>query len=179
MTDLANDDAKRAHRAIWGLVSTPERAVLALQGRLRPVSERDDKRLAPLLADLDSAQFAVREAAATKLAQEKELAVPALRRLLAGKPSLELCRRAEALLAQTEGRAISSPEWLRLLRGIEALEEIGTQPARDLLAELAGGENCRICRPLPGSQRRIRESRPAEARSFPSGAKTTEWTPPA
>jgi hypothetical protein len=138
--DLADEDAKSAHRAIWCLVREPEGAVLALHRGLRPVSAGEDKRLAHLIAGLNSDEFASREAAAKKLAQEKELAVPALRRALAGKPSPEVRRRAEALLAENQGRPVSSPARLRLLRGIEALEEIGTPQARELLAELARGD---------------------------------------
>jgi hypothetical protein len=103
--------------------------------RIKPV---DTKRLERLLADLDSDKFAVRERASGELKALAEHAVPALRMALAGKPSLESRRRLEALLHQLESASLS-PETVRQIRAVEALEAIGNAEARRLLGQLAAG----------------------------------------
>ena len=62
----------------------------------------------------------------------------ALRKKLAGRPSAEARRRIAELLAKLEQGPISGNS-LRLLRGLEALEAIGTPEARQALEKLAAG----------------------------------------
>jgi len=61
-----------------------------------------------------------------------------LRQAVASRPSLEVRRRLEELLARLEG-ATPSLESLRMLRSVEALEYIGTKAARQVLETLARG----------------------------------------
>ncbi len=89
------------------------------------------------IADLDSNQFAVRAAAAKELAVLGEVAEPALRQALDGKPSVELRKRVEALLAGM--RTAPPEETLRSLRAIQVLERIGTPDAQRVLRKLATG----------------------------------------
>jgi hypothetical protein len=91
------------------------------------------------VADLDDNNFAVREKASRELAALGDYAVPELRRLLAGRPSLEARRRAEQLLERPSG-LITNPGMLRSVRAVEMLERLGNSAARDLLAELAKGD---------------------------------------
>src|SRR5262249_19838804 len=65
--DLAGSDAARAYAAVWRFVDDPESALSLLQERLRPVPPPPVATVRALLDDLDSDQFAVREAAAQKL----------------------------------------------------------------------------------------------------------------
>jgi hypothetical protein len=59
---------------------------------------------------------------------------------LAGQPSLEQRRRLEMMLEkQDEERRSPSPQRLRILRALEALELAGTPEAAQLLQRLAGG----------------------------------------
>jgi hypothetical protein len=142
-SDLAGDDGGKAHRAVWTLVAGPSKSVPFLKERLHPVPAIDAKQLQRLIADLDSPQFAVREAAGKKLASFGEQAERALRQARAGKLSLEVRKRLETLLADAEmaGRGIvRSPEVLRALRAIRALEQIGTREAREVLQTLAAGD---------------------------------------
>src|SRR5262249_49797424 len=71
--DLSGADARRAYQAAAILVADPEQAVPFLQGRLKPVAPVDAPRLARLIADLDSSQFAVRQKATEELEKQREL----------------------------------------------------------------------------------------------------------
>lgn len=135
--DLGDDDARKAHHAIHALAASPRSAVPFLEDHLKPVPEADPKRIQELLANIDREQFAVREAAANELARLREQAEPALRRTLAGKPSLEVRKRVEELVAAP--RAVPVGPTLRTMRAIQALERIGTREARAILRQLAAG----------------------------------------
>jgi RNA polymerase sigma factor (sigma-70 family) len=134
--DLAGDDAARAYGAVRALAGAPGRAVPFLHGRLKPTPAADRARFERLLAELDSESFAVREKASAELEKQGAAVEPLLRRALAGKPGLEVQRRLRKLLDRLDER---SPERLRALRAVEALELAGGAQARGLLKELAGG----------------------------------------
>ncbi len=136
--DLGGEDAARGHAAVRRLAALPGPAVRFLSRRLRPAAE--DRRLTRLLADLDSASFRAREEAEAGLAALGEAAAPACRRVLEGKPALDVRRRLERVLERiaAEGRG-PSPDGLRALRALEALELAGSPEARRLLGELSRG----------------------------------------
>lgn len=119
------------------------------------------KHLARLIADLDAAQFAVREKATRDLEQLGALARPALRQALAGRPSAEVRQRVEALLQKPQ-RFLFTPEELRGWRAIEALEWIGTADARRVLERLVreGPDTSLLCRDAGATLERLRR-RPA------------------
>jgi RNA polymerase sigma factor (sigma-70 family) len=135
--DLADTDAARAYRAEQVLFGAGERAVRLLQERLRPAVAVDARQVDRLLADLDSDQFAARQKAAKELEALGDGAEPALRKVVAGKPSAEVLRRAEELLRRLD--PARSPERLRGVRAVEVLEQVGSDAAKRLLAELAKG----------------------------------------
>jgi RNA polymerase sigma factor (sigma-70 family) len=66
-SDLAGADAARAYRAIRSLAASAAEVVPYLAARLPPVETADEKRLAGLLADLDSDDFRVRAHALKEL----------------------------------------------------------------------------------------------------------------
>jgi hypothetical protein len=136
-TDLAAEDARQAYRAVAALAASPARTIAYLKQHLQPVPELDPKRVAQRIADLDSEQFAVRDAATKELAALGERVRPALRRALEGKPSAEVRRRLVGLLATPQ--RVPTGEVLRELRAIWVLERIGTIEARQLLRKLASG----------------------------------------
>ncbi|HEV3262329.1 MAG TPA: hypothetical protein VG013_36090 [Gemmataceae bacterium] len=136
--DLAGADAPAAYRAMWALVAAPRQAVPFLEKHLRPVSHVDSRRLGELVRDLDSDRFAVRQKAQEELDRLGKPAEAALRKVLAGQSSLELRRRVQQLLKQLEW-PVASPERLREIRAVEALEQIGTPGVRRVLAKLAHG----------------------------------------
>jgi RNA polymerase sigma factor (sigma-70 family) len=139
-TDLAAEDAARTYRAIRKLAASPASSVPFLRQRFRPVPPVDEKRIARLIADLDSDDFTTRRKAVAELEKLAGLALPAYRNALAGKPSIETRRRLEELLEK------AGPLWwdvsgeqLRTLRAMEVLELAGTPEAREVLGTLAGG----------------------------------------
>jgi WD40 repeat protein len=136
--DLAKKDAVVAYQALAVLIAARERTPAFLKERLDLVPLPDRARVESLLVELDSKQFAVRDAAANELAKLGEVVEPHLRQALAGKPSPELRRRLQSLLEklnhdEPEGDA------LRNLRAVQVLERIGSPPAREILASLADG----------------------------------------
>jgi hypothetical protein len=137
-TDLADEDAAKAFRAVWKLVQLPKATVSLLEGRLRRVAAVDARHLAQLVADLDSNRFSVRKNATAELEELGELSEPALSKALAEKPSLEVRQRIELLLKRLEEKS-KSPEVPQVLRALEVLEHIGTPEAQRLLQTLSKG----------------------------------------
>jgi hypothetical protein len=135
--DLAGTDTFKAHQAMWKLAATPEKAVPFLKEHVPPAPEVDAGQVRRWIADLDSEQFAVRTAAVKELEKLGDRAAPALREVLAGKPSAEVRKQAEELLAGQ--RLVRSPEVLQRLRAVQVLERIGSPEARQFLEALARG----------------------------------------
>jgi WD40 repeat protein len=134
--DLASVDTFKAHQAVWKMVATPERTSHFLKERLPP-AQVNDKQVRRCITDLDSDEFAVRSAAVTELKKLGHRAAPALRESLAGKPSAEVRRQVEEVLAGL--RLTLSPEVLQRLRAVQVLERIGSTKARRLLETLVKG----------------------------------------
>src|SRR5262249_43685453 len=125
--------------------------------RLRPVVAPDRKRLAGLLADLDSDDFDTRHKAYQELEKLGPTAEPTLRAALAGRPSLEVWRRIQSLLRRLEG------DQLRAARAVEGLEWVNTPEARRLLGTLArGAAGARLTAEATAALRRLegRTARP-------------------
>jgi WD40 repeat protein len=151
-TTLADPNAEKAYGAIRTLAAAPDQGVPLMRRHLKPVPKPDDALVKRLLAELDSDEFAVREAAAARLEALADSAAPALR-AAAGSSSPEVRRRAEELLAKLDG---ASGESLRQLRAVEALERAGTPQARQLLEELAAGlPEARLTREAAAALKRL------------------------
>jgi RNA polymerase sigma factor (sigma-70 family) len=127
-------DVAKAHRAMGTLAASPEQATRLVKERLPPVAAADPKRVAALIADLDNDAFAVREKATQALEDLGASAEGDLRRALAAKPSREAARRLKQVLDKLEGS-----DRLRVERGVEILERIGTSEARRVLEALTKG----------------------------------------
>jgi RNA polymerase sigma factor (sigma-70 family) len=133
--DLAGADARKAHSAIHGLRAAPESALRLCREGLRPVAEAPADKVRQLVAELDSEQFARREAATKGLAALGEGAIPALRAALKDRLSAEQRRGVEGVLAALD----TAGESVRHLRAVEVLELLGNDEARRLLETLARG----------------------------------------
>src|SRR5207253_360083 len=105
--------------------------------RLVPTAAIDTVRVRALIADLESEQFAVRQSASKELESFGEKITDELRQALGDRPTLEQKRRVESLLAAA--RFVRNPETLRRLRAIHVLEHVGSQAARQILANLVSG----------------------------------------
>ncbi len=135
--DLGGEDASRAYEAIGLLAATPKDALPFLRDRLQPAQPADPQRVRQLIADLDSNEFARRDAVSHELEALGDKVRPALRKALEGKPPLEQRKRLEALLAAP--RTIRQPDLLRQVRAIQVLEMIGSEEAQRVLRFVAGG----------------------------------------
>jgi WD40 repeat protein len=154
-TDLGDADAAKAWRAVWRLLDAPQDALAFLRDRVKPYLTAPAEVTRKLLADLDSDSFEVREAAMKRLKELGLQAEPALRAALTAKPSLEMKRRIEPILAAlSETLPKPTPEHLRQLRALIVLERIPSSQARHLLREIANG---------PPSARLTRQARAALA----------------
>jgi WD40 repeat protein len=136
-TDLIDDDAAKAYRAIWTLAGSPDQAMPFLKDRLKPAVYAG-KHIDKLIADLDSMQFAVRTAAFKELQQHDIEIESSLRRALKTKITPECRRRIEDLLALPPG-IVRERESLRGVRAVRVLEGADVPRARDLLKRLAAG----------------------------------------
>jgi len=134
--DLRSSDGATAYRSFWKLVLAPEQAAVFLAKTLRPAPPSDPKRVAALVRDLADTRFAIRQQANTELLKLEELAEPALLEVLLANPGLEVRRRIDNLLQQIDQL---SPEKLRHVRAVEALERMHTPQADELLRVLASG----------------------------------------
>jgi hypothetical protein len=136
--DLMNGEANKGHRAMRILLADPKQGLAVFQDRLKPVQPVDPQKLAKLVADLDSNQFAARKKATDELEKLGDLAEASLREVLNGKPSPEVKQRVDAMLQKLDGSVLTD-ERLRSARAIAALEQMGTADARQVLSKMAEG----------------------------------------
>jgi WD40 repeat protein len=134
---LVVNDGKAAYDARWRLSAVGKQSLALFRSKLRPIALPGPKQLAEWIEQLASESFKEREVAMKELETTGPVAEPALRRVLEAKPTLEVRRRIEILLAKLAGPATG--EMLRTLRAIVILETIGGDEARAILRLLAEG----------------------------------------
>ncbi|HKI35235.1 MAG TPA: PQQ-binding-like beta-propeller repeat protein [Gemmataceae bacterium] len=134
--ELAGENAAEGYRAVGRAVAAGPQAVAPLRERLEQSAGVDGKRIASLIADLDSDEFDTRERATKELELIGVKAVPALRKALDGSPSAEVRQRTEGLLKKLDG-PMAVGQQQRLARALEALEAIGAPEAVKALEALA------------------------------------------
>jgi WD40 repeat protein len=135
-TDLADADAAVAFRAIGRLAAAPDAGVRLLRDRLKAVAPPTPEQVDRLIHGLDSDSFATRQRSAEELGKLGDTATDALRKARASASSAEARRQLDDLL---ERAAAGTPEMVRSLRAVEALEWMATPAAATLLGELARG----------------------------------------
>jgi WD40 repeat protein len=136
--NLEASDAAKADDSIKALVSSRQQATDWLKRYLTPLTPVEKSILEKRIAELDSEDFETRTKATQDLEKLGELAVPALEKALAAKPSLEVQKRLEELIDKTVG-GFHTGDRLRIVRAIEVLEKIDSPEARELLESLAKG----------------------------------------
>jgi WD40 repeat protein len=141
-TDLAKPEARDGFAAEVKLAAAGQDTVAFLAKELRPEAppKIDAAGIARRIADLNDAHYKVRRKATRELEQLGMDARPALLRALQGKPSAEVRRRVEKLLAKAEtARLRVDPLLLRSLRALEVLERIASPEAKKVVLTLAKG----------------------------------------
>jgi hypothetical protein len=135
VADLSVEDAATAYRAMARLIKAPEQTVALLE-RVSPVQPKERVRVQALVASLDDEDFGKREKATREPERLGGAAERSLRSALGETSSLEVRKRASALLGRIERLGGAR---LHLLRVIEVLEHLGTPAAERVLRKLAGG----------------------------------------
>jgi hypothetical protein len=138
-TDLAEEDAPKAYRAVWSLTGYADKAITHLRTTLRPVPKIDAVKVQHLIKQLNDDDGTRRDEASAELEKFGNAAAPALRRALDAKPSAEIRRRVRRLLEQMEAVTITATERTQR-RALLVVELIGSTAAKALLEELAAGE---------------------------------------
>ncbi len=136
--DLAGADAAWAYQALWRFAAQPDAAVTFFREHLKPAVRPEPQRLRKLVSELDSEDFAERDAATRALEKLDDLAEETLRAALKQPVTLEAKRRIETLLDRLD-RPTLLPEERRMARAVEVLETIGSAAARALLQDWAKG----------------------------------------
>jgi hypothetical protein len=134
--ELGSNDAGKAFTAIRQLRANPALAVALLRGRGKPPAAPDAERLKKLLAELSAADFQAREKASEALASFGESIQSELQAELGRAASGEVRTRLQRLLDRLQE---ATPQRLRLIRAVEAVEAMTTPEAKALLESWAGG----------------------------------------
>jgi hypothetical protein len=141
--DLAGADAVKASKAMWRLADHPKSSLPLLRDRLKPVTAPKAEVLAAVLKDLNDDDQGTRTRASAALVEFGTVVVPDLKKALKESPPAEVKNRLENALKALRPPYKGGPTLSRL-RGIEALEHAGTDEARALLKELAGGASAAV-----------------------------------
>jgi hypothetical protein len=136
--DLAAESPRVAYAAIERLAASPELALPMLRHRLAPV-KIESQWLAARVAELDSAEFAVRQVAQQALISVADAVQVELAKELARTDSVEVRSWLRRVL-ETERPAVPPAESVRALRAVAVLERIGTEESRRVLERIAKGE---------------------------------------
>jgi RNA polymerase sigma factor (sigma-70 family) len=154
-SELGSKDGTKAFEALRQLSRHPGQTARFVRDHLQPAAAPDAQRLAQLIADLDSKQFAVRRKAEAELEKLGDLAEPALRNVLKGDGSLEVRQRVERLLQKLSGPTAGG-NLVRDVRAVELLELMGGKEARQALETLAkGAEGARLTKEAKAALERL------------------------
>jgi hypothetical protein len=121
------------------LCKRPDLTVKLLEEQLQPVRRASKREILQLIDQLDSARFSLRERAERELLRIGERAIPYLQEAQQVAPDEEVKQRLMRI-CETLDNPFLSGERLRMVRGIELLERIGTPEAKALLKKLAQGD---------------------------------------
>jgi WD40 repeat protein len=151
------DNLAGVYHAVWKLAASPGQSVPFLTERLKAQPTPDPRRIARLIADLDSNRFKVRQQATEELERLGPKAASALRKALQGQPTLETRMRLGRLLEQLEkpGAPSLPTEELVGLRVLEALELAGTAEAQRTLEAVTHGTEERWASEAKGALERL------------------------
>jgi hypothetical protein len=130
-------------------------SVRLLEKLVRPVPPVTARDIKDLIANLDSANFKVREKATAEIQTLRDVAGPMLSETLRRNPSPELRRRAEGLLERLAGHEAETVPG-------RVLERLGTSEAQHLLETVAKGASAAwLTREAKAALKRLSRLRPA------------------
>jgi WD domain, G-beta repeat len=133
---LAGGDALEAYRAVWAVAADPKGAEL-LRTRIDAAKPAPAEQMRQWLADLGADKYPVREEAMRELQALGRLVEPELRAARAVVKSEEVRARVDAILAKIPQER-SGTEVVHA-RAVAAMELAGTDAAKKVLTEWAGG----------------------------------------
>jgi hypothetical protein len=136
---LGLENAAQAFKAGCRLAEAGDAAIPCAQAVLRPAPGISTERLKQLLNQLDAHQFEKRQRALAELKAYGADISEFLEQAQKGSLSAEASSKVRQLLEACE-RPLNSGPKLRDLRLVEALEHIGSEPAKKLLKRLAAGD---------------------------------------
>jgi WD40 repeat protein len=134
---LAAPDAGLGYLGMASLVSAPAEGVRILRANLRPAPVPTEAELDRVVRQLDAEALADRDKASAELERYGPNAVAGAKARLRGTTSAEVRRRLTQFLRRHD--TDPSPYRLRCVRGVAALEAMGTAEAKALLDALAKG----------------------------------------
>jgi hypothetical protein len=139
--DLSNPDPAKAAAALRALLASAADHVAFIRKEAEArATDEQTRRVEQLIANLDSDEFAVREAATAELKRIGAAAVAALEAVVKTSESAEVKYRAADLLRGIVGRVGSTPTAaIRAARAARILEQAHTAEADQLLEEMARG----------------------------------------
>jgi hypothetical protein len=114
---------------------SPDGSVSFLRKQLSLTKPIDAREVERLVKQLDADDFDTQQSAIQRIEKLGGSAVPHLRQAMEAKPSLEVRKRVEAILARHE----KSDEWQRPRQALAVLEYGGSDAAQKWIDELARG----------------------------------------
>jgi RNA polymerase sigma factor (sigma-70 family) len=137
-SDLAAKEAGVSFKSEGRFLAAPAEAVKFFADKVKPVEALDPKRIQRLLADLDSNNFATREAATNALVGLDHQVNPYLEKALKSADTLERRSRVRRIIEQRQA-APPTLEQIRQLRAVMILELIRDGDSKRLLKQWASG----------------------------------------
>jgi hypothetical protein len=155
LKELASRDAGAAYRAVCALAGDPDNSLPRLQKRLTAARDGvSDAQVAKMIESLDADNFPTREKASEELGKLGARVLSALKKTLDHPPSLEVRRRIQRLLVRIDPTELPAEE-LVALRGVQALEYIGSPEAKRLLEQLSRMSSGRVTEEAALAVRRL------------------------
>lgn len=137
-SDLAKYECAEAFKAEGAFLAKAPEAIRFFAAKVKPEAPVDAKRVQQLIGDLDSDQFAEREAASKALSALGRQVIPWLEDTVKTAKSTEVQDRAKKLVEGLKD-ARATTDQLRQMRALLVLELIDDDESRSLLARWASG----------------------------------------
>jgi hypothetical protein len=129
-----------AAEAVASLAAAQDDAVAWLDGQLRLAQKPDAARVQKLFDQLNDDNADKRYAASRELRQLGTQIEDDVKKMLAGRPSVDAKRRLEDIVADIRSLSVRDADTVRLVGAVYVLERIGSVRATAQLKKLADGD---------------------------------------